>query len=41
MTEEEKKEFYRILNDDKAFDEMLQKALDGWRRGRAWKRIRR
>jgi ferric-dicitrate binding protein FerR (iron transport regulator) len=42
LTEEERQEFYRILNDSEAFDAVVERALEGWRRGRAWKkRIKR
>ncbi len=41
LTEEEREEFYRILNDPEAFDTVVEKALGGWRRGRGWKRTSR
>ena len=32
LTEEEREEFYRILNDPEAFDTVVEKALGGWGR---------
>jgi len=42
LTEDERREFYRILNDSEAFDAVVERALEGWRRtGRAWKRTKK
>ncbi len=39
LTQKEREQFYRGLNDTEAFDIVLERALAGWRTGRAWKKI--
>ncbi len=39
LTQKEREQFYRVLNDTEAFDIVLENALAGWRTGRAWKKI--
>jgi exonuclease VII small subunit len=38
LTEKERKKLCELINDPEAMDEVLEKALKGWRRGKNWKK---
>lgn len=38
LTELEKRKFRELVNDPRAMDTILDKALKGWRRGKSWKK---
>jgi hypothetical protein len=40
LTEAEKKKLHNILNDPKALDAVIDKALEGWSGHRAWKKTK-
>lgn len=39
LTEKERKKLHELVNDPRAIDNVLDKALKGWRRGKSWKKV--
>ena len=39
LTEKERKRLHELVNNPRAIDTVLDKALKGWRRGKSWKKV--